>query len=223
VNLLEFAMKLDNLELFVYFSTDEVFGPAPNNVRYSEYDRYNSTNPYSASKAAAEQFCNAYANCYKLPIIVTRSMNIFGERQHPEKFIPLCINKILKGETIQIHSSSDKKISGSRFYIHARNVANAIDFIIKSYELTDGNIDYFNIVGEKEVTNLNLARMIANIMGKGLYFEMVDFHSSRPGHDLRYALDGSKMTKLGWIIPKTFEDSLEKTVKWLLERPQWLK
>lgn len=195
INLLEFAKKLGSLEKFIYFSTDEVFGPAPVGVNYKEHDSYNCTNPYSASKASAEQFCVAYANCYHLPIVVTRSMNIFGERQHPEKFIPLCINKVLKNETIYVHSSQDRTVSGSRFYIHARNVAHAIDFIM-SLDYND-QIEFFNIVGEKEISNFDLAKLVCDIMGKQTNIEMIDFHSSRPGHDLRYALDGSKMTSLG--------------------------
>jgi len=151
---------------------------------------------------------------------ITRSMNIFGERQHPEKFIPLCINKILRDDTIYVHSSPDKKTSGSRFYIHARNVANAIDFIIKKPVLS--KIEFYNIVGEKEVSNFHLATFIGYIMDKKPKIEMVDFHSARPGHDLRYALDGSKLLKEGWNIPKNFEESLTKTINWFLYNKQWL-
>ena len=108
VNLLEYARKLPNLEKFVYFSTYEVFGPAPIGVKYSEYDRYNSTNPYSASKAAGEESCVAFENTYKMPIYITHTMNVFGERQHPEKFIPICISKIRAGDTVLIHSDPTK-------------------------------------------------------------------------------------------------------------------
>jgi len=220
INLLNFATELEHLKNFIYFSTDEVFGPAPIGINYKENDPYNATNPYAASKASAEQFCVSYNNCYKLPITITRSMNIFGERQHPEKFIPLCINKILKDDIIYVHSSPDKKISGSRFYIHARNVANAIDFIIKKPVSTE--IEFYNIVGEKEVSNFDLANFIGDVMDKKPKIKMVDFHSARPGHDLRYALNGSKLLKEGWSIPKNFEDSLTKTINWFLNNEQWL-
>lgn len=221
VYFLQFARTLEKLENFFYFSTDEVFGPAPIGVNYKENDPYNCTNPYSASKAAAEQFCVAYNNCYHIPITVTRSMNIFGERQHPEKFIPLCINKILRNETITIHASPDGKVSGSRYYIHARNVASAIDFLVKKPVRT--NIEFYNIVGEKEISNLALAETIGDIMGKKAKTKMVDFHSARPGHDLRYALDGSKLNEYGWSIPMDLENSLEKTVKWFIDRrDKWL-
>lgn len=217
MRILDFANKL-NLQKMIYFSTDEVFGPAPQGVLYKEWDRYNSTNPYSASKAGGEELCLAYANTYKMPIIITHTMNAFGERQHPEKFIPSTINKVLKGEEVIIHSNPDKTKAGSRFYIHCRNIASAILFILERGKIRDK----YNIVGEKEVDNLELARFIAKTLDKKLNYKMVDFHSQRPGHDLRYALDGSKMEMMGWKIPKTFEDSLEKTIKWFLNNPRWL-
>ena len=107
-NILEYARYINNkssqFEKFVYFSTDEVFGPAPDGINYKENDRYNSTNPYSASKAGGEELAVAYENTYNLPVIITHTMNVFGERQHPEKFIPMCIKKIRDGETVTIHS-----------------------------------------------------------------------------------------------------------------------
>jgi dTDP-glucose 4,6-dehydratase len=145
-------------------------------------------------------------------------MNIFGERQHPEKYIPKCIRKIERGETVTVHGTPDGKQSGSRFYIHARNVANAVDFLLKNFEQRDK----YNIVGEGEITNLDLAQAIADIMGKELKYEIVDFHSSRPGHDLRYALDGTKMRKMGWETPKTIKEALKSTVEWTLKNRQWL-
>ena len=130
VNILNYAIKLKNLEKFIYFSTDEIFGNAPDKVSYKEYDRYNSTNPYSASKAAAEEFCVAYENTYKLPIFITHTMNVFGERQHPEKFIPLVIQKIRDQEEITIHSDENKVKAGSRHYIYAKDVAEGLMFIL---------------------------------------------------------------------------------------------
>lgn len=218
IKMLEYARKLPNLEKFIYFSTDEVFGPAPEGVAYKEWDRYNSTNPYSASKAAGEEISLAYSNTYKVPVVITHCMNVFGERQHFEKFVPSTIKKILRGELVTIHSDKDKIKAGSRFYIHARNVANAIDFIVKNGAIRSK----YNIVGEMEVNNLDMALTIADIIGKEMFYELVDFHSSRPGHDLRYALDGNLMRSLGWSIPVTFKDSLHKTVKWFIDNPKWL-
>ncbi len=224
--MLEYARSLPKLEKFLYFGTDEVYGTAPKGVDYKEGDRYNPGNPYSASKASAECICYAYANTYKVPIVITNTMNVIGERQHPEKFFPMVINKVLKGETVTIHSDKTKTKAGSRFYIHGRNVADGILFVLtKTDELLD-NIDSskgkFNIVGEIELDNLELAKKIASAVGKGLKFEMVDFHSSRPGHDLRYALDGDKMKALGWTPPIDFDSSLNKTVRWTLKNKKWL-
>lgn len=217
-NILNFARTLNNLKLFIYFGTDEIFGPAPEGVFYKEWDRYKSGNPYSASKAGAEELCVAFENTYKLPIICCHTMNVFGERQHPEKFIPLIIKKVLRGETVFIHANKDKTKSGARMWIHARNVCNTLLFLTEKGEIGEK----YNIVGEKEVSNLEMAQKIAKIIGKELKYEMVDFHSSRPGHDLRYALDGTKMKEMGWELPKTFEQSLEKTIKWYLKNQKWL-
>jgi dTDP-glucose 4,6-dehydratase len=217
-NILNYARHLDNLDNFVYFSTDEVFGPAPEGVNYKEWDRYQSGNPYSATKAGGEELCLAFENTYKMPIKISHCMNIFGERQHPEKFIPSCIRKIYRGEKVIIHANKSLTLAGSRFYIHAQNVCSAVDFILKNGK----NGDKFNIVGEREIDNLSLAKMIADIMDKPLNYELVDFHSSRPGHDLRYALDGTKMKEMGWDLPMNLSESMEAVVKWSLSNPQWI-
>jgi len=217
-NLLNYARSLDSLELFMNFSTDEVFGPAPEGVKYKEWDRYDSTNPYSGSKAGAEEMCLAFANTYKLPLVITHCMNVFGERQHPEKFIPMCVNRALTGEKVYIHASAEGQ-PGRRHYIHARNTSAAVLFLMQGkWE----HREKYNIVGEKEVDNLQMAQFIAGVVGKPLNYELLDFHSSRPGHDLRYALDGGKMESLGWSLPINFEDSLEKTIRWTLENNRWL-
>jgi len=217
-NLLNYARTLNNLKLFINFGTDEVFGPALEGVFYKEWDRYKSGNPYSATKAGAEELCMAFANTYKIPIICTHTMNVFGERQHPEKFIPLVIKKVLSGENVLIHADKTRTKSGTRMWIHARNVYKALLFLTERGEIDEK----YNVVGEKEVSNLEMAQFIAKVIGKELKYEMVDFHSSRPGHDLRYSLDGTKMKDMGWELPKTFEQSLEKTIKWTLENKKWL-
>ena len=120
--------------------------------------------------------------------MIVNVMNAFGERQHPEKFIPKCINKVLKGEKVYIHAYPDKKRAGTRFYIHARNIAAAVQFLLKN-----GSVgEKYNITGEKEVDNLELAQFIADVCKKELNYEMVNFHASRPGHDLRYGLSDKK-------------------------------
>jgi dTDP-glucose 4,6-dehydratase len=219
VHLLEWARTLCNLQIFFYFSTDEVFGPALGDTLYKEWDRHRPTNPYSASKSAAENICIAYENTYKIPLMIVNVMNAFGERQHVEKFIPLCIKKVLNDELVYIHSYPDKKESGTRFYIHARNIASAVLFLINNGKIGEK----YNIAGEKEVSNLDLAKLIAKFAGKELKYEMIDFHSLRPGHDLRYGLDGIKLKEMGWAPRFKFEYSLEKTVKWTLNNIEWLE
>lgn len=229
-NLLQWSRTLPNLERFVYFSTDEVFGPAPNGVNYKEYDRYNSTNPYSASKAAAEEICVAFENTYKMPIVVTHTMNVFGERQHPEKFIPMVIQKVRDGETVTIHSDPSRTVPGSRHYIHAKDVADGLMFILENLQEYKHSGDYghakcpkFNLVGPEEIDNLSLAKMIAAAEGKELNYEMVDFHSSRPGHDLRYALDGGLLKSLGWEPRIKFSERVKEVVEWTLANDRWLR
>lgn len=216
VNVLNYA-RLNSTPV-LYFSTDEVFGPAPAGKLYVENDRYNSGNPYAASKAAAEEFVAAYHNTYELPVLTTHTMNVFGERQHPEKFIPRVIRNVLDSRTVQIHSDMSCRAPGSRFWLHAGNVALAVEFLLgRAF-----NGEKYNVVGEREVSNLEMAEKVAEITGKPLRHELVDFHSSRPGHDLRYALDGSKLAGLGFRFPASFEESLKRTVKWYLSHPEWL-
>jgi len=226
-NILEFARTQENLKRFIYFSTDEVFGPAPEGIKYKENDRYNSTNPYSASKAGGEELAVAYENTYGLPVYITHTMNVFGERQHPEKYIPMCIKKIRDGETVTIHSDPTKTIPGSRHYIHAEDVADAVLFLAskKFIETTYGGAKCpkFNIVGSEELNNLELAQIIAEAQGKELKYDLVDFHSSRPGHDLRYALDGSKMKELGWEPSKSVRERIADVTNWTLENDNWIQ
>ena len=230
-NILDYAREINEskqLERFVYFSTDEVFGPAPKGVDYKENDRYNSTNPYSATKAGGEELAVAYENTYNLPVYITHTMNVFGERQHPEKFIPMCIKKIRDGESVTIHSDKTKKTPGSRHYIHAEDVAEAIYFILTNkieYEKDFGGAKCpkFNIVGSEELNNLELAQIIASCQGKELNYEMVDFHSSRPGHDLRYSLSGEKLKKLGWQPSIKLTERIKQVVEWSLKNDIWIE
>lgn len=217
LNMLQLARTMD-LKMFYYFSTDEVFGPAPEGKAYKEDDVHSPGNPYAATKSGGEMLCQSFANTYKIPLVITRTMNVFGERQHPEKFIPMLIRRILAGEQVTIHADKTKTKAGSRFYIHARNVAAAFQFIVENGDTGKS----YHIVGEKEIDNLVMAKTIANILGKPLHYELVDFHSSRPGHDLRYALDGSRLAGMGWTVPRSFEKSLEKTIGWFVDNKLWL-
>ena len=226
-HILDYARKLDHLERFAYFSTDEVFGPAPKGINYKENDRYNSTNPYSATKAGAEELVVAYENTYGLPSLITHTMNVFGERQNPEKYIPMVIKKVRDNAIVTVHANEEKTVAGSRHYIHAEDVAEALLFLfnfdissLKS-DSTGAKCQKFNIVGKDEIDNLELAKFIAQVEGKSLNYEMVDFHSQRPGHDLRYALNESKMEKMGWI-PHSAYDRLERVIDLSLKNDRWL-
>lgn len=169
----------------------------------------------------------AFENTYGLPIYITHTMNVFGERQSPEKFIPMCIRKARNEQPITIHANPTKTKAGSRHYIHARDVASALLFLlnrptVKMLDYGGAKCPKFNIVGKEEWDNLKVAATIAEIQGKPLHYEMVDFHSSRPGHDLRYALDGTFMKSLGWVPQMDVKERLEQTVKWSLSHPEWL-
>ena len=154
-------------------------------------------------------------------------MNVFGERQHPEKYIPLCIKKVRDGERVTIHSDSSRTIPGSLHYIHAEDVANAVLFLLEKDNISEKNwggqkCPKFNIVGSEELNNLQLAKIIAQSQGKELNFELVDFHSSRPGHDLRYALDGSKLEEIGWKPAKSVKQRISEVTQWTLNNDRWL-
>jgi dTDP-glucose 4,6-dehydratase len=218
---------------FLYFSTDEVFGPAPMEesfVGFKEWDRLNPNNPYAAAKAAAEMAVISFANTYRIPCVMTNTMNIFGERQHPEKFIPLIIKSVLNGEKIYIHANKEKTQAGKRHYLHARNICSATLWTLENGSVLDGSAKKgrYNVVGEVEMDNLSLAKLISKLVHEvvpkapDLSYELVDFHSSRPGHDLRYALDGSLLASEGFKYPVDFEESLRKMVRWTLAHPNWL-
>jgi dTDP-glucose 4,6-dehydratase len=151
-------------------------------------------------------------------------MNIIGETQDPEKYVPMAIKKVLNKEKVSIHGSLDGKI-GSRFYLHARNQADGLLYVSNLPAPAYGEASTparYHIAGEREVDNLEIASLIAEYVGKPLNYEIVDFHSSRPGHDLRYALNQEKITNAGWKMPTPFEESLQKTVEWTLKHPEWL-
>ena len=223
-NMLEWA-RFSDIDRFIHVSTDEVYGPAPSGYAHREWeDQYLPSNPYSASKAAQESIAYSYWRTYDLPLIITNTMNIIGEMQDPEKFVPMIMKRVLSEETVTIHASPTGEI-GSRFYLHARNQADALIYTINQPILKYGESHVpqkFHVVGEREVDNLEMATMVAEYVGKPLKYELVDFHSSRPGHDLRYALDGNKIADAGWVAPLSLEESIERTVNWTLKNKEWL-
>lgn len=225
VNVLDYARKIQP-ELVLQMSTDEVYGPAPGDYRHVEWDKIKPSNPYSGSKAAQEAVCFSYWRTYGVPVILTNTMNIIGEMQDPEKFVPMTIRKLLNQEPMTVHVSPEGE-SGSRFYLHARNLASAWLFLAKRtgyvqlYPEFDEPARY-NIVGDLEVSNVEMVELIAEILEVKPLMEKVNFHESRPGHDLRYALDGTKLARELWMAPVNFTESLRQTVKWTVEHPEWL-
>lgn len=217
-NVLDYVRQFVPKARVLQFSTDEVFGPAPEGVAYGEWDRYKSGNPYAATKAGAEELAISYANTYGLDVFVTHTMNVIGPMQHWEKFVPSTIRKVMQGETVTIHADKTCSKPGSRFYIHAGEVAAAVGFLIDKAEAAEK----YNVVGSREVDNLALAKMIAEAVGKPLNYELVDFHSSRPGHDLRYALSGEKMARMGWAPPLGITGAVRQSVEWYKAHPEWL-
>lgn len=162
------------------------------------------------------------------------TMNIFGERQHPEKFIPMCIRKIRDSEKIYVHSDPTRTKAGSRFYISAKDVAESMMFLLNlnsnQYNIIQDHMDSlgvrcpkFNIVGKEEIDNLSMVKILAEAQGKEPVYEMVDFHTSRPGHDLRYSLDGSFMRKLGWEPKVTLKQRLFEVSEWSLKNKEWIE
>ncbi len=223
VNLLEYARKMRGLERFIFFSTDEVFGASVSDVPFSEHDRYNATNPYSASKAAAEELCVAYENTYKLPIYTTHTMNVFGERQSPDKFIPMCIQKLLGHERLVIHYDARTGVIGSRSYLHARDVADALHFILSLENIpwppnhTGGRCRKFNIASDEEFNNLEIAELIAEFSGLALNYDLVDPNIDRPGHDMRYLISGDYLRSLGWTKKRSVRESMKDVVAYTLQ------
>jgi dTDP-glucose 4,6-dehydratase len=223
LTMLEYAREVEP-EKFIQVSTDEVYGQAPDGVSHAEWSTILPSNPYSASKACQEALCTSYWRTYGLPIIITNTMNLFGEMQDPEKYTASLIRNINAGETVTVHGTP--KNIGSRYYLHARNQADALLYVLEKvkplmYPKSD-KPEKLNIVGDREVNNLELAQMVASILDKELKYEFVDFHQTRPGHDRRYALDGTKMREHGWKAPKDFEASLKTYIDWTLKHPTWL-
>lgn len=219
-NLLEYFKHYQPECKTLIFSTDEVFGPAPEGVYFKEEDRFKPSNPYSASKAGEEMIAYSFAHAFGLPISIVRSMNITGERQHPEKFLPKTIKAILNNEKVNLHGKGREDLS-SRCWIHARNVADGLLFLLDKAEREE----FYHIVGE-ERTVLEMADWICEVIkGRKLKddeIEFVDYHTARPGHDKRYALSGEKLAKMGWRPPVDLEKSLKKTVNWTLKHQKWL-
>jgi dTDP-glucose 4,6-dehydratase len=227
VNMLEVA-RIIKPESFIQISTDEVYGPMYNDNAYKEWDAEVPSNPYSASKAAQEMIAISYWRTYGVPLVITNTMNNIGEMQDIEKFLPLLIDAVETGKPAKIHAIGDE--IGSRFYLHARNHADALKHIIEelpphAYDPDKGDVkpDRYHVVGDTRLNNLELAQMVADVLKKPLKYKFVDSHTARPGHDMHYGLNGDKLRNLGWNPPVAFDEALETTVKHYLANPEWLE
>jgi dTDP-glucose 4,6-dehydratase len=173
-----------------------------------------------------EDIGHACWRTYGIPYIQSNTMNIIGEMQDVEKLVPKAIKSAFTGEEMPIFA--DKNLAaGTRKYLHARNQADALLFILNNVEPTvylngDTAPQIFNVVGDREISNLDMSLLIAEYVGKPLNYKLVDVYTARPGHDTRYSLDGTKLEKLGWKAPMSFEDSLKSTVEWTIQNKEWM-
>lgn len=206
VNLLNYARTYD-INKFIQISTDEVFGQVYDSP-FTEKSAINPRNPYAASKAAAEMFILSYKNTHKFPSIIINSSNNFGPFQFPEKLIPVAINKLLRDEQVPIYGSGMQ----IRDWIFVEDNVDAIIKIIQK-----GNYgERYCVGGENELENLTLVKKIAEYLGKDP--GLVKYVNDRPGHDLKYSTDISKMRSLGWEPKTNFDNGLKITIEWYKER-----
>jgi dTDP-glucose 4,6-dehydratase len=226
VNLLNAAKEIwkDDMEnhLFYHISTDEVYGSLDNGGFFVETTPYDPKSPYSASKASSDHFVRAYHNTYKLPVIVSNCSNNYGPYHFPEKLIPLCINNIKNNQPLPIYGKGENV----RDWLYVIDHARAIDVIFHKGQVGDT----YNIGGFNEWKNIDIVRLLCRIMDQKLGREegasekLITFVKDRAGHDLRYAIDATKlMNELGWKPSLQFEEGLEKTVDWYLANEKWLQ
>lgn len=228
VNLILTMLELARVvkpKVFFHISTDEIYGSAPVGTRYKEWDVIKPSNPYAASKAAQEAIAISYWRTYDVPLVITNTVNNFGENQDSEKYLSRLIKLIYNNEIVTIHGNDD--YVGGRFYIYVDNHADAILHIIKNVpiETCKGEQDLplrFNVTSDDELDNREVALLVAELMGKELKYKLVDFHEERKGHDRRYALSGEKLKETGWEMPFKFRESLEKYIKWSLDNKRWV-
>jgi dTDP-glucose 4,6-dehydratase len=229
-NILEAARKIDNLELFYYFSTDEVFGPSDKDVKFKEWDRYNSKNPYSATKAAGEELTIAYSNTYSIPSLITHCCNVYGQRQHQEKFIPNTIRKILHNENIIVHTD-ENNVPGSRYYIHNEDLAESIVYLtvnqekirsesIKLYKKDPAKV---NITGDSLITNLEVVEMIGANLEMEFKYRLENKDSLRPGHDVKYGLNNDLIKNVGGHFDREFKTGIKNVVSWYMDNKSWIE
>ena len=210
-NLLEWAREHHPMTKLLYFGTDEVFGPAPDGVDYHEHSRFEPENMYAATKAGGELLCLAYVHQHGMPIVATHCCNCYGPAQSPEKFIPLAIGRIQRGELLQIHARGG--VSSSRLYIQVDDVSAAVMTVLeRGGVIHDDQSGRYNIRADQELSNLDVAQRIARLLGRELRYELVENPPNRPKPDMRYALGDTKLRALGWAPRVSFDDGLAAVV-----------
>lgn len=225
VNLLNAARKtwksIDD-KLFYHISTDEVYGSLGETGFFLETTSYDPKSPYSASKASSDHFVRAYQNTYGMPVVISNCSNNYGPNQFPEKLIPLCINNIQNNRPLPIYGKGEN----IRDWLYVVDHARAIDVIFHSGRVGET----YNIGGFNEWSNIDLVKELCKVMDeklgrpKGTSEKLITYVTDRAGHDLRYAIDATKIKdELGWEPSLQFEEGLRKTVDWYLENEAWLK
>jgi len=219
LNILEFARSQENLKHFIYFSTDEVFGPAGPNDVFDEYARYNSTNVYSASKAGGEELASAYYYTFKLPVTIVHSMNMFGERQQREAFIPIAITKCLNQDVLKIHIDDYGNTPG-RHYIYVKDVTRGVKMLLEREHVRESRVPKYSMGGAQEQNIKSIAIEIAQFLDSWPIFE--ESKTDRLFVDTRYSLSFQRMTDLGWKLEHDFHDRLNDVCKFYKDNPSWL-
>jgi dTDP-glucose 4,6-dehydratase len=226
VNLLNTARHFwrDNMEgkRFFHISTDEVYGSLGSDGHFVESTPYDPRSPYSASKASSDHFVRAYFHTYGLPVLISNCSNNYGPNQFPEKLIPLCINNIIQKKPLPIYG----KGGNVRDWLYVEDHALAIEAI-----LLKGNTgETYNIGGNNEWSNIELVKLLCRIMDEklgrfqGTSESLITYVKDRAGHDLRYAIDASKIREdIGWVPSLQFEEGLAKTADWYLGNAEWLQ
>jgi len=225
VNLLNAAKHIwkDNYEgkRFYHISTDEVYGSLGDEGLFTEETAYDPHSPYSASKASSDHLVRAYHDTFGLPVVLTNCSNNYGANQFPEKLLPLFIHNIKNNKPLPVYGKGENV----RDWLYVEDHANAIDLVFFKGRLGET----YNIGGNNEWTNIDLIHLLCNIMDQKLNRpkdtskKLITYVKDRAGHDLRYAIDSSKIQKeLGWEPSLVFEQGLEKTVEWYLENEIWL-
>lgn len=206
---------------FYHVSTDEVYGALGETGLFTEQTSYDPNSPYSASKAASDHFVRAYGETYGLPYVITNCSNNYGPNHFPEKLIPLFINNIINNKPLPVYGDGNY----TRDWLYVIDHAIAIDLVFHEGK----NHETYNIGGFNEWKNIDLVRLLCQKMDiklsrpMGTSEQLITFVKDRPGHDLRYAIDATKInSELGWKPTVTFEEGLEKTIDWFLANKDWL-